>query len=183
MTLRRHLLYAAPLAIAGIAGVSFLAMLRRMKTGAFDPHDIGSPMDGKPIPNFTLPAPGGGKGFSTADVLALHRPVLINFFASWCAPCIDEAPNLVALAPQIPIWGVAYQDQAPDTERFLAQFGNPYQRLAADHDGYTAINFGLYGVPETYLIDPTGIIRARYAGALTGDIISGSLMPLVRGMS
>jgi len=180
---RRHLLYAAPLALAGVAGVSFFAMLKRMKTGAFDPHDIGSPMDGKKIPDFALPALDGGNGFSSADVIAERRPILVNFFASWCVPCIAEAPTLVALAPQIPIWGIAYQDQASDTQTFLSQYGNPYQRIAADHDGYTAINFGLYGVPETYVIDKSGIIRARYAGALTDDIITSELMPLVRGLA
>jgi len=180
---RRQLLYAAPLAIAGVAGVSFFAMLKRMKTGAFDPHDIGSPMDGKKIPDFALPAVAGGQGFSSADVIAQRRPLLVNFFASWCGPCIEEAATLTALGGQIPIWGVAFQDKPPDTEKFLSRYGNPYQRLAADQQGYTAINFGLYGVPETYVIDKAGIIRARYTGALTDDIIDSELLPLVRGLA
>jgi len=180
---RRQLLYAAPLAIAGIAGVSFLAMLGRMKTGAFDPHDVGSPMDGKKIPDFNLPALDGGSGFSSADVTAQNRPILVNFFASWCLPCVEEAPTMVALGAQLPIWGIAYKDKSPDTQRFLARYGNPFQRLAADADGFTAINFGVYGVPETYVIDKTGIIRARYAGALTDDIIANRLLPLVRSLA
>jgi cytochrome c biogenesis protein CcmG/thiol:disulfide interchange protein DsbE len=180
---RRHLLAAAPLVIAGVAGVSFFAMLRRMKTGAFDPHAIGSPMDGKKIPDFTLPAPDGGPGFSSADVTTQGKVLLVNFFASWCVPCIEEAQTLAALGSQVPIWGIAYKDKAPDTARFLSQNGNPYARLAADQTGYTAINFGLYGVPETFVIDKTGIIRARYAGALTDDQISGQLLPLVRSLA
>ena len=179
---RRHLLYAAPLAIAGLAGVSFFAMLGRMKTGGFDPHDIGSPMDGKKIPDFNLPALDGANGFSSADITAQHRPILLNFFASWCVPCVEEAQTLAALAPTVPIWGVAYQDKPADTERFLARYGNPYQRLAADSSGFTAINFGLYGVPETFVIDRAGIIRTRYAGALTDQIIADKLLPLVRGL-
>ncbi len=180
MITRRHLWALAPLAVAGVAGVSFLAMLNRMKTGAFDPHAVGSPMDGKKIPDFTLGGLDGNPGFSSAEIAAQGKPILVNFFASWCLPCVAEMQTLLALSQQIPIWGIAYKDKSAATAQFLQRYGNPYQRLAADTDGLTAINFGVYGVPESYVIDKTATIRARYAGALTDDIITTQLLPLVR---
>ncbi len=179
---RRSLFYAAPLVLAGVAGASFFAMLKRMKSGDFDPHDIGSPTVGKPIPDFKL---GGvaGNGFSSTDVVKFGKPLLVNFFASWCIPCVAEAQLLAGVAQQVPVWGIAYKDKPADTQQFLSRYGNPYTRLAADNEGYTAINFGLYGVPETYVIDTHGVIRARYAGALTDEIIGGKLLPLVQSLS
>lgn len=177
---RRHILYTAPLLVAGAAGLSFIAMLGRMRGGEFDPHDIGSPMTGKKIPQFSLSGLAGAKGFTSNDLAAQNRPVLINFFASWCAPCMQEAPLLAELADNIPIWGIAYKDAQPDTMSYLKHYGNPYQRLACDTRGLTAIDFGLYGVPETFVIDQLATIRARYAGALTDDIIGTQLLPLLQ---
>ena len=183
MISRRQLWALAPLAVAGVAGVSFFAMLKRMQTGAFDPHAVGSPMDGKPIPAFALPGVAGANGFSSDEITRLKQPVVLNFFASWCVPCVEEMQTLAALAQQMPIWGIAYKDKDPATQQFLGRNGNPYARLAADHDGFTAINFGLYGVPETYVIDKSGIIRARYAGALTDDIVQNQLLPLMKSLA
>ena len=180
MITRRHLWALAPLTVAGVAGVSFWAMLNRMKSGAFDPHAVGSPMDGKKIPAFNLPGLAGAAGFASADIAAQGKTILVNFFASWCIPCIEEMQTLTALSQQVPIWGIAYKDKPAATQQFLQQYGNPYQRIAADDDGLTAINFGVYGVPETYVVDQTATIRARFAGALTDDIITGQLLPLVR---
>jgi len=81
------------------------------------------------------------------------------------------------------IWGVAYEDDAQNLQKFLAANGNPYQRLAADVDGTTAINWGVYGVPETYFIDKAGIVRWRYAGALTDDVVASTLTPLLEKYS
>ena len=82
-------------------------------------------------------------------------------------------------ASGLSIWGIAYEDNPQDLAQFLSQSGNPYQRLAADADGTTAINWGVYGVPETYFIDKTGIVRWRYAGALTDDVVATQLNPLL----
>jgi cytochrome c biogenesis protein CcmG/thiol:disulfide interchange protein DsbE len=137
---------------------------------------------GQRLPDFDLPpqAPAE-KGFSSADVLAAGRPVLINFFASWCVPCVLEAPVLMALKQQsVPLWGIAYKDQAADSADFLAKHGDPYERLARDAPGRVAIDFGLYGVPETYFVDRTGIVRRRWAGPLTDDQVRDQLKPLLQ---
>ncbi len=167
---RRRLLLGIPLGVAAAAGLGSLALLRRMTRGTYDPHAVGDPRVGHAVPEFVLPAlSAAAAGFSSADILAAGRPILINFFASWCVPCLQEAPTLMALhdAKAIPIWGVAYQDKPADAAAFLTRNGNPYTRLARDDSGTTAINFGLYGVPETYYIDRHGIIRWRWAGPLT----------------
>ncbi|MDE8343824.1 MAG: DsbE family thiol:disulfide interchange protein [Acidocella sp.] len=163
---------AAPLLGAGLAGAGSLALLGRMRRGTFDPHAINDPLVGHLFPEFQLPPqPPAQAGFSGADLRAAGTPVLLNFFASWCVPCLQEAPTLMALhdATLIPIWGIAYQDTPGAAAGFLARNGNPYARLARDESGTTAINFGLYGVPESYLIDRSGIIRWRFAGPLTED--------------
>jgi cytochrome c biogenesis protein CcmG/thiol:disulfide interchange protein DsbE len=179
---RRRLLFLGPLAVATVAGAGFLATLRHMKAGTYDPHEVPSPLVGRPIPDFNLPpqAPADS-GFSSADVRSAGRPLLVNFFASWCVPCVIEAPVLMALKQQsVPLWGIAYKDQPADSAAFLARYGDPYDRLARDAPGRVAIDFGLYGVPETYFIDRTGIVRRRWAGPLTEDQVRHELRPLLQ---
>jgi cytochrome c biogenesis protein CcmG/thiol:disulfide interchange protein DsbE len=179
--LDRRLLLLAPFGIAVAGGAAFWAMLDRMGEGTFDPHSLPSPLIGKPLPAFSLPGAAGKQGFSDADVRAAGAPVLLNFFASWCVPCVQEAPLLDELRGQgVPIWGIAYKDRDEATARFLRDNGNPYARLARDEPGRAAIDFGLYGVPETYLIDRAGIVRWRWAGALTSAIVADTLRPLLR---
>ena len=176
--LRRSLLLAPLVVVAG-GGVAFWAMLDRMKTGAFDPHDIGNPMLGKAIPAFNLPALAPSQGFSSRDVVAAAqtKPVLLNFFASWCIPCAEEAEALGALAGQgVQLWGVAYKDKADKTRAFLEQYGNPYQRIAVDDTGETFIDFGLYGVPENFVIDAAGKIAWHVAGGVSAGVV-GQLAP------
>lgn len=178
---RRRALMLAPVGLAAAAGVGFWVILGRMRSGDYDPHGIPSPLLGKPLPDFTLPPLASATGFSTADVRAAGHAVLINFFASWCIPCVQEAPELNALKAQgIPIWGINYKDKPDAAGAFLQRHGNPYARIATDAPGTTAINFGLYGVPETYFIDRTGIVRWRWAGPLTADISAQQLQPLLR---
>jgi cytochrome c biogenesis protein CcmG/thiol:disulfide interchange protein DsbE len=178
---RRALLFAAPLLATLAGGAGFYAMLRRMQTDKFDPHALPSPLIGHRLPPFSLPGIDGGKGFANTDLAAPARPMLINWFASWCAPCMEEAPMLTHLAALgIPLWGIAYQDTASAIAAYLARFGNPFIRLASDASGLTAINWGVYGVPETYLIDRQGIVRWRWAGALDQDVVAGDLVPLLR---
>ena len=125
--MNRRLMLLAPFGVAAIGGASFWAMLRGMQTGSFDPRGIPSQMIDKPLPDFVL------DGFGRADILAMKRPVVLNFFASWCVPCIDEAPTLVALnRASVPIWGIAYKDKLPATDAFLTKYGNPYRRIARD---------------------------------------------------
>jgi cytochrome c biogenesis protein CcmG, thiol:disulfide interchange protein DsbE len=180
---QRRLLLSAPLAVAALAGTGGWLLLRRMFMGTYDPHGVPSMLVGKPLPNFSLPGLPSSEGFSSTDVTAAGRPSLINFFASWCLPCIQEAPVLMALKRQgTPIWGIAYKDKPAATSEFLQQNGDPYTRIARDEPGNTAIDFGLYGVPETYLIDKSGIVRWRWAGGLSDDILRQSLAPLIQSL-
>jgi len=179
--LQRRLVLLLPFGLAGVAGVGLYSMLDRMRAGKFDPRGVPSALVGKPIPSFVLPGQGDGPGFGSADLKSLGRPVLLNFFASWCVPCIAEAEVLLALkqAGQ-PVFGIAYKDKPDATESFLRQHGNPYTRVGRDVAGSVAIDFGLYGVPESYVIDPAGIVRWRWAGALTPEIIHQELMPRLK---
>ncbi len=171
---RRRLLLLAPLGVVAAGGAAFWAMLARMQDGRFDPHDIGNPMLGKPMPTFDLPAVAPSQGFSSRDVLAAaaKKPLLLNFFASWCIPCASEAESLAALAAQgVQLWGIAYKDKPEKTRAFLDQYGNPYARIAADSTGSTFIDFGLYGVPENFMIDASGKIAWHLAGPVSEPMI------------
>src|SRR5262249_6024331 len=149
-------------------GTGFWLLLQRMSAGTYDPHGLPSMLIGKPLPHFSLPGLGAEKGFSSTDVTAADRPTLVNFFASWCIPCVQEAPVLMTLKQQgTPIWGIAYKDKPDAAQGFLKQNGDPYTRIACDEPGTTAIDFGLYGVPETYVVDKSGIVRWRWAGGLS----------------
>ena len=189
---RRRLLFFAPLGVAAAGGAAFLAMLNGLQNGSFDPRGVPSPLVGKPVPRFSLPVlslPGtdtsaDGAVVTDADLRSFGRPVLLNFFASWCVPCVEEAPNLQTLRSDgTPIIGIAYKDRPEATAQFLEQNGDPYARLAHDDAGRVAIDFGLYGVPETYVIDTHGIIHARYAGGISEDIARKAIRPLLRRLS
>jgi len=121
---------------------------------------------GKPAPDLHLPALAGG---TPTSLRALARgPALVNFYASWCAPCADEAPALMALkAEGVRIIGVAYKDPPAETNAFLTRFGDPYETILLDRDGLGAVEFGVTGAPETYAVDVAGVIRAKHAGAIT----------------
>jgi cytochrome c biogenesis protein CcmG, thiol:disulfide interchange protein DsbE len=180
---RRRWLLLAPLALAGGAGLGFYAMLRGLRTGDYDPRGVPSALLGKPVPEFSLPPLAGADrpGLAAEDLRSPGRPVLVNFFASWCMPCVIEHPQLMRLARAgVPVLGVAYKDRPADSLGFLQKHGNPYARLGVDQPGRVAIDWGLYGVPETYLIDKAGLIRWRWAGPLTEDTLRQELEPLQR---
>jgi cytochrome c biogenesis protein CcmG/thiol:disulfide interchange protein DsbE len=108
--------------------------------------------------------------------------VVINFFASWCVPCRVEHPVLMRLAEQnhLPLYGIAYKDKPADSTRLLATFGDPYRQVGIDQDGRVGLNFGVYGVPETYVIDSSGVIRRRFVGPLTAETVDKELLPLLK---
>ena len=176
--MNRRILLLAPFGAAVVAGAGFFSVLGRMKTGTFDPHDVPSQLIGRPVPDFNLPAQAPGQGFSSADLVAQGRPVLLNFFASWCVPCVVEHPELMKLsASGLPLWGIAYKDTVSAASGFLATHGNPFARVARDAPGQVAIDFGVYGVPESYLLDKQGIVRWRTAGPLTPAVVAEGLRP------
>jgi cytochrome c biogenesis protein CcmG/thiol:disulfide interchange protein DsbE len=179
----RRALLVLPALVAGGAGLGFFAMLRGLGTGGYDPRGVPSALIGKAPPDFELPPLEGAglPGLSAADLRAPGRPVLVNFFASWCVPCVIEHPQLMRLSREgVPVFGVNYKDQPADGRRFLERHGNPYARLGVDGPGRAAIDWGLYGVPETYLVDRGGVIRWRMAGPVTEDTLRADLGPLLR---
>lgn len=179
---RRALLFA-PLAAAAAGGVAFYGMLQGMRRGEYNPRGVPSALIGRTAPEFTLPPieESGVPGFSAEDLRDLPRPVLVNYWASWCVPCIIEHPQLMRLSREgVPVFGIAYKDRPEDSLRFLRQHGNPFRRLARDEPGRVAIDWGVYGVPETYLVDRQGVIRWRWAGPITDDVLANDLRPLLR---
>ncbi|MDX5331666.1 MAG: DsbE family thiol:disulfide interchange protein [Caulobacteraceae bacterium] len=134
-----------------------------------DPQVNPEAMVGKPMPQLTLPRLNDGAVRALAEA-AGGQPVLVNFFASWCPPCEVEHPVLMAMAAQgIPIVGVAYKDAPPQTQAFLTRLGDPFTEHLVDRDGRAGVEFGVTGVPETYLIAADGTILAKHAGPLTAE--------------
>ena len=180
---RRWMLYA-PLGFAAAAGAGFWVMLRGLQTGDYNPRGVPSALLGRGAPDFALPALEGADlpALSAADLRGPQpSPVVVNFWASWCVPCIVEHPQLMRLSRDgIPVLGINYKDRPADAAAFLTRHGNPFRRLGRDEPGRVAIDWGVYGVPETYLIDRQGIIRWRYAGPLTPEVLDQDLRPLLR---
>lgn len=178
---RRRALLLAPLGVTVVAGAGFWTVLDRMRRGTFDPRGVPSPLIGQTVPDFTLPPQDPGAGFGSTDLIGLGRPVLVNFFASWCVPCIVEHPQLMELARSgLTVWGIAYKDTAAAASGFIARHGNPFARMARDEPGQVSIDWGVYGVPESYVVDGKGVIRWRYAGPLTPDVVSDQLRPVLQ---
>lgn len=180
--MNRRALMLAPLGLALAGGAGFYAMLRGLGTGRYDPRGVPSVLVGRTAPEFTLPALAADQAPLThADLRGLPAPVLVNFWASWCVPCIVEHPQLMRLSREgVAVYGINYKDKAPDAEAFLARHGNPFRRLAQDAPGRVAIDWGVYGVPETYFIDREGIIRWRWPGPVTPEVLEQDIRPLLR---
>lgn len=172
----RRLLFALPVAIAGVLAVYFVLALDPGR----DPQVLPSVLIDKPAPQFRLPSLDGGPGLALSSLKG--QVAVINFFASWCSGCRSEHRLLMqwSRATGVHLYGIAYKDKPADTERFLQRFGDPYRTVGRDEDGRTAIDFGVYGVPETYVIDKRGRIRQRYVGPLTGSEVSQQLLPLLQ---
>ncbi len=150
---------------------------------SLDPSEIYSVLIDKPAPTFDLAAlPGKEHGFSSAD---LTQPVqLVNVFASWCVACRVEHPVLMELkrSGAVPIYGLNYQDQPDAAGGWLQNFGDPYDRIGSDLNGRVGIDFGVYGVPETFIVDGNGIIVRKITGPITPTILQKELLPLIAEM-
>ena len=177
----RRLRYLVPVfvfvALAAALGVQLL-------TG--DPSNVPSALIDKPVPKFALPPVQGFEeagGFETAD-LGQGEIALVNVFASWCGPCRVEHPLLMALAEAgtVPLYGINYKDKPDDAERWLGRLGNPYTLMGADLDGRTAIDWGVYGVPETFVVDGDGRIRHRHVGVLSQYDLDETILPLIEDL-
>jgi cytochrome c biogenesis protein CcmG/thiol:disulfide interchange protein DsbE len=131
-----------------------------------DPHVNPAALVGKPLPADSLPPLTGGQPLSIGSAAA--APMVVNVFASWCAPCAEEAPQLLALkAAGVPMVGVAYKDQPSATQAFLDKYGDPFGRVLQDRSGDVGVDFGISGVPETFVVDTHGMIVAKHIGPMT----------------
>lgn len=170
----RRLRYLAPVivfvALAGLLGWG----LNR------DPREIPSTMIGKPVPQFSLP-PVKGRTLGLSDADLKGEVSLVNVFASWCVACREEHPLLLKLKTDgvVPIHGLDYKDPPDDAARWLNTFGDPYTRTAADLNGRVSIDWGVYGVPETFVIGKDGRIAYKHIGPLTQEVLDRTILPLV----
>ena len=164
-----------PLAVFGIIAVFLFVGLSR------DPREIPSPLVDKPAPAFTLMqlhAPD--QKLSTADMKG--QVWLLNVWASWCVSCRVEHPLLVQLAQSnvVPVIGLNYKDKVPEGLAWLKQHGDPYKLSVVDADGRVGIDWGVYGVPETFVVDKNGVIRYKHIGPVTAEALQKTILPLVR---
>ena len=160
----------------------FLVLVGFLARGlVLDPREVPSPLIGKPAPVFDLPQLAlPDQRFSPAEMRG--KVWMLNVWASWCVSCREEHPVLVQFSRTgtVPLYGLNYKDQRADGLRWLAQFGNPYVASAFDSDGRVGINYGVYGVPETYVIDKAGVIRYKQIGPVTPEVLDKKLLPLIR---
>jgi cytochrome c biogenesis protein CcmG/thiol:disulfide interchange protein DsbE len=171
----KYLKFLLPLAI-------FLVLVGFLMRGlSLDPREVPSPLINKPAPAFTLVGlEQPDTTFKRDDMLG--KVWLLNVFASWCVACREEHPLLVEFARRkmLPIYGLNYKDERAAGMKWLATFGNPYEASLYDHDGRVGIDYGVYGVPESFLIDAKGVIRYKQIGPFTPDAIQNKLIPLVQ---
>jgi cytochrome c biogenesis protein CcmG, thiol:disulfide interchange protein DsbE len=170
--------YLIPLILFGVL-VAFLAIgLGR------DPHEVPSPLINKAAPSFKLAQLKDPSKSFTADEMR-GRVWLLNVWASWCISCRDEHPLLIEYARTgaVPIYGLNYKDRPEDALGWLQELGDPYVLSVSDLDGRVGIDYGVYGAPETYLIDQQGVIRFKQIGAVTPDVWTKNILPLVQQLN
>jgi len=167
--------YLIPLAVFAVM-VIFLGIGLTL-----NPKEVPSPFIGKPAPMFALPqVADANKTLSSNDLKG--QVSLVNVWASWCTSCREEHPVLLQLAKQniVPIYGLNYKDERDNALAWLQRFGDPYTASAFDPEGKTGIDWGVYGVPETFVVDRDGIIRHKQTGPITPEILEKKLLPLIR---
>jgi cytochrome c biogenesis protein CcmG/thiol:disulfide interchange protein DsbE len=170
--------FAIPLGLFVVL-VGFLAVgLRR------DPHEVPSPLINKSAPTFQVPQlQEPFRTFSAQDMRG--KVWLLNVWASWCTSCREEHPVLLELSRSgvLPFYGLNYKDKRDDALAWLDEFGNPYTLSASDFDGRVGIEYGVYGAPESYLIDRNGIIRFKQVGPITPELLQQKILPLAKELS
>jgi cytochrome c biogenesis protein CcmG/thiol:disulfide interchange protein DsbE len=173
--MRRFLL---PLIVfAALVGFLYIGLHR-------DPREVPSPLIGKPVPDFQLTQlHDAAKTIASKEMRG--QVWLLNVWASWCVACRQEHPLMLEFSKQhvLPIVGLNYKDKRQDGMDWLQQFGNPYNVSGFDEKGRVGIDFGVYGVPETFLIDKQGVIRLKHIGPLTPDVINTELLPLIQELN
>lgn len=166
--------------------IVFVALVALLAVGLnLNPREVPSPLIGKPAPDFSVPQLlDPNASFSPKEMQG--KVWLLNVWASWCVSCRDEHPVIVDAAKRgvlPPVIGLNYKDKREDGQRWLARFGDPYLLSAFDADGRVGINYGVYGVPETYLIDKAGVIRFKQIGPITPDVLEKKILPLVKELN
>jgi cytochrome c biogenesis protein CcmG, thiol:disulfide interchange protein DsbE len=159
--------------------IAFAALAALFYVGlSGNPNEIPSALIGKPVPDFALPAipESGVAGFDTA-ALKRGEVTVVNVWASWCVPCRDEHPLLTELSKRtdIKVYGINYKDDPENARRFLGTLGQPFAAIGADESGRVAVDWGVYGVPETYVVDGQGLIRYKWIGPLSAEALKGGL--------
>ncbi|HKL44778.1 MAG TPA: DsbE family thiol:disulfide interchange protein [Roseovarius sp.] len=167
------LMILPPVIFAGLAVLFYVGMQRE------NPDELPSALEGKTAPAVQVTPLGEKKPFSDSD-LRDGGVKLVNYWASWCAPCRVEHPNLEQLADQgVTIYGVNYKDKPANALKFLNDLGDPYAAIGADENGRMALDWGVYGVPETYVIDGQGQIILRFAGPITDRVLQNQILPAI----
>jgi cytochrome c biogenesis protein CcmG/thiol:disulfide interchange protein DsbE len=170
--------YIIPLVVFGALVAFFAIGLTR------DPREVPSPLIDKPAPPFTLTQLHDEKSTFSAEGMK-GKVWLLNVYASWCVACQQEHPLLMQMSrrKEVPIIGLNYKDQRGDGLQWLARHGNPYDLSAFDVEGKVGIDYGVYGVPETFVIDKQGVIRYKQIGPITPEALEKTIMPLVKKLS
>ena len=167
------LMLVPPLLFGALAVTMLIGLMRE------NPDELPSALEGKSAPSVAVTVLGDKPLFDDAT-LRQDGVKLVNFWASWCAPCRVEHPNLQALAAEgIPIYGINYKDKPANALKFLDELGDPYLATGADSDGRIALDWGVYGVPETYVIDGNGVVILRHAGPITQRVIESTIRPAI----
>ncbi|MFQ5955901.1 MAG: DsbE family thiol:disulfide interchange protein [Kiloniellales bacterium] len=173
----RYLLALIPAALFGLVAVYFSLGLQR------DPRIIPSALIDQAVPAFELPPLADGKpGLSNADLTG--EVTMVNVFASWCVPCRFEHPLLMRLAADkiVTVHGLNWKDKPEDATRWLQELGDPYTRIGSDPSGRVGIDWGVYGVPETYIVDADGRIRYKQVGPMTPELLDQTVLPLIESL-
>jgi cytochrome c biogenesis protein CcmG, thiol:disulfide interchange protein DsbE len=174
-----------PVAVFAVLATVFAVYLWQVGPGGKDISQIPSAMIDKPAPQFDLPAIKdlpetlNVPGFKTADLKG--RVSLVNVWASWCPPCRIEHPILMTLAERgVTIYGINYKDKPEDAIRFLSKLGNPFKQIGVDTSGRAAIDWGVYGYPETFVVDASGHVRYRHVGQIYPHQLDSLILPLLK---